>query len=261
MAIVIHPPIPKIMIVCACVGIVLGVGIWTSERILNRYTGAAQELKPSIVNKTSALEIVSTAKVVMGDRDVLKVTLKNISEKNIISYKYLVGQAGITNGYAFSERLFAPGETREEYIPYDNLQTAATASPETETDLVFAAVWFEGGTGDGDPKFINRLRDEFAGIREQAGRILPLIRKARQDPEIQEAQVLSDLELQISQLSTEDDATSQSLDYKLGRSMANRQLASKVKELKENKNRTSGNNRKAEVTGNLASWETLLTRF
>ena len=87
------------------------------------------------------------------------------------------------------------------------------------------------------------------------------MRKALQNPEIQEDQVLTDLESQISHLPTEDGSASQSIDYKLGRSMANRQLASKVKELKENKTKLSGINRKAEVTGNLTSWERLLTRF
>jgi hypothetical protein len=256
-----HPRIPKIAVVCACVGIVLGIGIWTSARILVPRISSTQELEATIVNKTKALEIVSTTKVLMGQAYVLRVKLKNVSAKNIVSYTYLAGQAGNTRGYAFSEKLFEPGETSEEYIPYEKLQTAATTSSEREADLVFAAVWFEGGTGDGDPKFLRQLGDESQGIKEQARRILPLLRKALQDSEIQEDHALTDLESQISLLSTEDEATSQSLDYKLGRSMANRQLASKVKELRENKNKTFGINRKAEVTGNLASWERLLTRF
>jgi hypothetical protein len=255
-----HRRFPRIAILCACVGVLLGIGVWASARIFTRLTGA-QELKPSIVNKTSALEIISTNKVLMGQEYVLRVTLKNVSAKNIVSYTYLAGHAGITNSYAFSEKLFGPGETAEEYIPYENLQTAAATYSQREADLVFGAVWFEGGTGDGDPKFIRQLANESAGIKEQAERILPLLRKALQDSEIQEDHVLTDLESQISQLSTEDEATSQSMDFKQGRSMANRQLALKVKELRENKNKTFGINRKAEVTGNLASWERLLTRF
>jgi len=255
-----HRRFPGISILFACVGVLLGIGVWASARIFTRLTGA-QELKPSIVNKTSALEIVNTTKVLMGQEYVLRVTLKNVSAKNIVSYTYLVGHAGNTRGYAFSEKLFGPGETAEENIPYENLQTAAATSSQREADLVFGAAWFEGGTGDGDPKFMKQLADESAGIKEQAGRILPLLRKALQGSEIQEDHVLTDLESQISQLPIEDEATGQSLDYKLGRSTANQQLASRVKELRENKNKTFGINRKAEVTGNLASWERLLTRF
>lgn len=250
----------RVAIVCACLGVLLGIGIWASAHKLSQVS-SIQEFEPTIVNKTKALEIVNTTKISMGQEYVLRVTLKNVSSKNIASYAYLTGHAVITNGYAFSQRLLGPGETADEHIPYENLQTAATTFSEREADLVFAAVWFEGGTGDGDPKFIAQLRDESEGIKEQAGRILPLLRKALQNPEIQEDQVLNDLESQISHLPTEDGSASQSVDNKLGRSMANRQLAVKVKELRENKNKSPGINRKTEVTGNLASWERLLTRF
>ena len=249
----------RVAIVCACLGVLLGIGIWASAHKISQIS-SIQEFEPTIVNKTKALEIVNTTKVMTGQEYVFRVTLKNISAKNIVSITYLTGHAVNTNGYAFSEKLLEPGGTAEEYIPFENFQPAASSS-EREADVVFAAVWFEEGTGDGDPKFISQLRDESEGIKEQAGRILPLLRKALQNPEIQEDQVLTDLESQISHLPTEDGSASQSVDYKLGRSMANRQLASKVKELKENKTRLSGINRKTEITGNLASWERLLTRF
>ncbi|HKB67141.1 MAG TPA: hypothetical protein VKC61_14890 [Pyrinomonadaceae bacterium] len=257
---VINPRTHRVAIVCACLGVLLGLGIWASAHKVS-HLSSIQEFEPTIVNKTKALEIVNTTKVLIGEVYVLRVTLKNVSSKNITSYTYLTGHAVITNGYAFSQRLLGPGETADEHIPYENLQTAATTFSEREADLVFTAVWFEGGTGDGDPKFIRQLSDESEGIKEQAGLILPLLRKALRDPEIQEDEVLTALESQISHLPTEDGSASQSIDYKLGRSMANRQLAFKVKELRENKNKSPGINRKTEVTGSLASWERLLTRF
>lgn len=256
-----HPGVLRIAILCGCMGIILGIGIWTSARILVPYISSTQELDATIANKTKALEIVGKTKVLMGQGYVLRITLKNVSAKNIVSYTYLAGHAWNTRGYAFSERLFGPGETSEEYIPYENLQTPAATPSEREADLVFAAVWFEGGTGDGDPKLIRQLSDESVGMKEQARRILPLLRKALLVSEVQEDHVLTDLESEISLLSTEDEAISQSIEYKQGRSMANRQLALKVKELRENKNKTPGINRKAEVTGNLTSWERLLTRL
>ena len=249
----------RVAIVCACLGVLLGIGIWASAHKISQIS-SIQEFEPTIVNKTKALEIVSTTKILTGQEYVFRVTLKNVSAKNILSITYLAGHAVNSDGYAFSEKLLEPGGTAEEYIPFENLQTPASFS-EREPDLVFAAVWFEGGTGDGDPKFIAQLRDESEGIKEQAGRILPLLRKALQNPQIQEDQVLTDLESQISHLPTEDGSASQSIDYKLGRSMANRQLAFKVKKLRENRNKSLGINRKTEVTGSLASWERLLTRF
>lgn len=157
----------RIAIVLACIGIALGIGVWASARVF------VQEFEPTVVNKTKALEIVSLTKVLLGETYVLKVKLKNVSTKNIMSYTYWAGPAGNTRGYAFSEKLFGPGETSEENIPVENLQTSPATSSERGADLIFGAVWFEGGTGDGDPKFIRQLKDESEGIKEQAGHILP----------------------------------------------------------------------------------------
>jgi hypothetical protein len=249
----------KIAIAFACVGIALGIGVWASARILTPEI-STQESEPRIVNRTKALQIVGTTKLLMGQEYVLRVTLKNVSGEKIVSYTYLAGIAGNTRSYAFSEKLFEAGDVSEEFIPYENLATTAVPSSRGP-DLVFAAVWFEGGAGDGDPGFVRQLSEESEGIREQAGRILPLIRKALKGYERREDQVLTDLESEISLLSTEDETISQSIDYRQGRSMANRQLALKVKELRNNKNNTSGIHRKAEVTGNLTLWERLLTRL
>ncbi|MBA2705068.1 MAG: hypothetical protein H0U60_14605 [Blastocatellia bacterium] len=219
-----------------------------------------QGFEPTIVNKTKALQIVSTTKIQRDQDYVLRVTLKNVSGKNIVSYTYLAGEAGITNSFGLSEKLFSPGETSDEYLPFENLAARAAFSGR-EADLVFEGVWFEGGTGDGEPKFVKQLGDEYAGLKEQARRIVPLLRKALQGSYDTEDGTLTELELQISQLPVEESASSQSLDYKLGRSTANRQFASRVKELRENKNNTFGTNRKAEIAGKLAAWEQTLMRF
>jgi hypothetical protein len=247
----------RILILSACVGIVLGIGIWTSAGIVIR-DGASQQLSPTVVNKTSALQIISTTKVLMGQAEVLRVTVKNASTKNIVSYTYLVGPNGITNSFAFSDKLFGPGETCDENIPLEKLQS--TDSSGREGEVVFAAVWFDTGTGDGDPKYVRHLKDELAGIKEQATRILPLLRKAQQDSEVQDDRVLSELESKILQLPIEDEAT-QSLDYKSGRSNASRQMAARVRALREKKDKVPGITRKTEVVGNLASFERVLTRF
>ena len=244
----------RITVVFACLIMALGIGLWASAR------SSDQTSKTTIVNKTKALEIVNTADVLMGQTHVLRVTLRNVSAKNIVSYTYLIGRASNTRGYALSETLFGPGQTSDEYISYENLQTASATPSDREADIVLAAVWFEEGTGDGDPKSIQQLKDESEGIRDQAAHILPLLRKAREGSAVQEDYLLNDLESKISLLPT-DDKPKKSTDYIQGRSMANRQIALKVKHLRENKGKTSGINRKAEVTGNLVSWERLLSRF
>lgn len=249
------PQIVRITTACACVGIALGIGVWASARVVP--TTVSQGFEPIVVNKTNALQIVSTTKIQRDQDYVLKVTLKNVSAKNIVSYTYLAGQAGITNNFALSEKLFAPGETSDEYVSYENL--AATA-PEREAHIVLTAVWFAGGTGDGEPKFVKQLADEYAGLKEQAGRIVPLLHKALQDSD-NEDHTLTQLELQISQLPVEEAPVRQSVDYKLGRSTANRQFASRVKELRESKHNSFGMNRKAEIAGTLAAWEQILMRF
>ena len=252
--------IPRIGTACACIGIALGIAVWASARVLVTDITTPQGFEPSIVNKTKALQIISTRKIERDQNYVLRVTLKNVSAKNIVSYTYLAGQAGITNSFALSENLFAAGETSEEDVPYESL--AVTALSGHEGDLVFEGVLFEGGTGDGEPKFVKQMSDEYAGLREQAGRIVPLLRRAQQDlGDTDNDRTLSDLELEISQLPVEEKTFSQSLDNKLGRSTANRQFASRVKKLRENTNNTFGPNRKTEITGNLAAWEHILTRF
>src|SRR6266550_840437 len=120
------PRIPRIATACACIGIALGIGVWASARVLVSDITLPQGFEPTIVNKTKALQIVSTTKIQRDQDYVLKVTLKNVSGKNIVSYTYLAGETGITNSFVLSEKLFSPGETSDEYLPFENL--AATTA-------------------------------------------------------------------------------------------------------------------------------------
>jgi len=75
------PLIPRMATTCACAGIALGIVVWASARVLVPAIPASQGFEPLIVNKTKALEIVGTTKLKNDQDDVLRVTLKNISDR------------------------------------------------------------------------------------------------------------------------------------------------------------------------------------
>lgn len=220
------------LMVVAFLGLACGFMAWAVG--ISALRSNTQEFEPNIVNKTTSLQVVSATKTLIDREYVLLVTLRNTSTKNIVAYTYLAGQASNTNDYTFGKKLLGPGESEVEYVPYENLKRSPI-SYQSPGHLIIAAVWFEGGSGEGDNNFVSKLSEQFEGARDQAKLIIPLLRKAA-DSNQDDGEALNGLESEAARLPKGDDALDRSIDYKEGRKRTQSSLMARISELKSQRN-------------------------
>lgn len=214
--------------------LLVGIRVWALQ------APQAHGFEPRIVNKTSSLQIVSSKKITLGQVDVLELILKNGSNKNITAIAFALGTDGVstTIDYAFSEDLLTPGNTVVQNIPLSGLEAAAAKYSSPEADVTVSAVYFEDHTGDGDSKYLNKIREKYFGIKDQMRRILALLRKALESSSQQRTDPLAEIEAQASLLINEDDRTTLSSDFRKGLRQARQDLDFKIQRLKNKKDIT-----------------------
>ena len=178
-----------------------------------------------------------------------------IPKKNIIAFTLLLKLDGVstTTDYAFSEELLTPGKTVVNYIPLDGLELAAANNISRDADVTISAVYFEDHTGDGEPKYVAKIKEKYLGIKDQVQRILPLLYKGLESSS-QNLDTVSEIETQAALLTTEDDRPTISADYKGGLRLAKNDLNSKIKKLKSHKEKTN-------LTDLITFYERVLARF
>lgn len=245
-----------IVLVFACLALLVGAVAWAT------YNKSLQESQPPIINKTNTLQVVSAQENLDGQLRVLEITLKNISNRNISAYTLLLGNAESTRDYAFSEELLSPEETSIERIAL----TKNVGSPNTNINIgpeniIIAAVWFERGNGDGDPKYVTMLRDKHLGYKEGARRILPLLRQALERSKQNSDEALNELESQSSLLPNEDNSLAYSVDYRSGLHLAKEHLGLKIRELKAKRSVVNFMEQQTRLKKLTESYEQLVTKF
>ncbi|MGI9065993.1 MAG: hypothetical protein ACR2HX_06270 [Pyrinomonadaceae bacterium] len=133
---------------------------------LKRYPGANTTTPdptavPSVESKSNALEVVGVTR-----RDpFLRVRVRNIGEKNISAFQMRYHKDGAAELISFvmsdAKTALVPGEV----FPYD--WTSSATSLLVNEPLIFEAVIFEDGTGDGDPETVINLQDLFSTNRKE----------------------------------------------------------------------------------------------
>lgn len=218
------------MVSMAALGILLGAAVgWTGKA--ERKAAQAAD-KVNIVSKTTAIRIISTEKTNLGAASVLVVQLQNASDKDIKALTISSGPTWVTKDYLMSEESLSAGAVLSQLIPISSDPSGdfkITFEPAKEFSVV--AVLFADGTGDGESRFVNMLVDKREGIRFQAKRILPWLKKLSKSDSNQE-QVLSECEAQTLRLPTKA-VGSKSVDYEEGLEYARQQLLKKLNEIKE----------------------------
>ena len=127
---------------------------------------------PEVQSKAEALQVVSVVR-----RDpFLRLRLKNVSDKNIYSFRmayYKNGQSLLFSFVLADEKTFlAPGEVYKYDYPY---------SPNSAFDrepLTFEAVLFEDGSGDGLPDKVKSLQDVFLSNRKELEHVIAILESA-----------------------------------------------------------------------------------
>ena len=157
------------MLTCAAL-LVSGVSL----RRGGPFTGSTQPLQPRVTNRTSSINVSNVQRLNTGD---FEVRLSNKSNKTIYAYTIVTGQRGVRRGFttfATAEPV-APGETRSEIVSAGNLDTQG-ARPEGE--IIFSAVYLEGGAVEGDPPDSQKLGQTMRGMKEQSKLVLAVLRNA-----------------------------------------------------------------------------------
>jgi len=249
----------KNLIVVALMGVGCGAAFALSGSI-SAFRRPTQEFQPTIVNKTTSLEVVSATKTLIGQQYVLMVTLRNNSTKNILSYTYLAGHGSTTRDYTFGKEPLSPGKTDVAYVSYEDLQNSPI-SHKHPGHLVIVAAWFEGRSGDGDDHFVRKLSDQFEGLKQQAKLIVPLLRKAADLNEHNQDQALDYLISQAALLSTGDDNSDASIDYKEGRRRAQSYFVAGISEMKKHRELNTPVSQKALLAKHLELFERLESKF
>jgi hypothetical protein len=206
-------------------GVAVGVLIGTSDKVPDSV--AAQDALPLITSASSAIRVVGLQRTNIGDNPVLKVSLQNISPKNISAYSIGSGKAWITRSYYFAERAFLPNAIETQIIPLNtkgfNAQTR---------DFTVIGVLFEDGATDGQAIPVFRLRENWAGFRDHARILLPCLRQIPATLTTQHAAELSLCESEAAKRSSSD----RSSDYQDGFQLAQREFLSQVSEIKNKVN-------------------------
>lgn len=209
----------------------LVAGAWAATHRLNLLARPAQQIQPSVTNRTNALGVVSVKKVGDGVLSSAEVTLVNQSTKNIVAYTLVVGDGGVTSWTSN----FAPGDTRVERISLGDLESAAEHYPHRAGEIRITAVYQQGGTSEGGSPYVNRLTDRMLGIKEETELVLPLLRKAQNSAESEADRSIEMLESEVASLSTHDKRSQSSPYREAGRNWIREKLRREIQEIKKKK--------------------------
>lgn len=160
-------------------------------------TGVSQSLDSNnIVNLTRSLQVASSAKEKSGEQHILKITVINVSDKNVTSYAIRRSDGTtITTDGATMGWVLAPGKT-------DTISIPVRLSESEKFEL--SAVLLDDNDGDGDMQEISRMKDYRNAIGRQFERADLRFKEAgRKFSSAQAAIVLEDLENKLSQLPEE----------------------------------------------------------
>ena len=147
---------------------------------------------PVVESKSQALEVVSVTR-----RDpFIRIRLRNISEKNIYAFRVRYHKGGAATLYSYvmsdSKTMIAPGEVYRYEEPF------SPNSPLAREALVFEAVIFEDGTGDGEADKVKSLQDLFLTNRKELEYQIALLQVALNSANVETFDGLRDLQMKVS---------------------------------------------------------------
>jgi hypothetical protein len=212
--------------ILACL-LAAAIGMWASTHQWSSFA-KPQEIEPRVTNTTKSLHVVSIKKVGKGISSDIEVTLLNQSSRNIAAYMISIGEVSMTT-LSFP---FEPGQTRVERIPFSSLESNAAKTPGQAGELVLSAVYLEGGVGEGDTQHLKYLTSRMVGIKEQAGLVLPILRRALNSLQASSANVLDAIESETTLLPIEDENAQTPPQKKGGRNWVKGKLRRELQDLK-----------------------------
>lgn len=146
-----------------------------------------------INNKTKSLEVVE---VRAADPDFLIIVLKNVSAVDINGFEVNIQHhARIKGDTSVGGWVISPGATHDLTIP---VRYALS-------EIEILAAMFADGNIEGDPTAVKDLKQWRSELQKHLLRVLPLLERALESPDVNSLEALDRLESQISSLSSDSE--------------------------------------------------------
>ncbi len=245
-----------VILVVACVLLVAGVsagrlGLFSAPKSI-------QTVQPRISNRTRTVRISSVRRDISGD---VELTFLNESTKTIYAYTLITNQQGVKKGftaYATAEPI-GPGKSQVERIPASNLESGSGTSEGTG-EIVFSAVYLEGGVTEGDAGETDKLKRTMTGIKEQAKLALKVLRDAYDSPESNSGRLLAQVESQASSISDREQSALSPAEQENVKAMVKDRLLRSIKKL-QLKKATPGFDSKTQIAELLTYYQRLAEKL
>ena len=148
---------------------------------------------PVVESKSQALEVVSVTR-----RDsFIRIRLKNNSDKNIYAFRMRYHHGGAATLFSYlgsdTKTMLAPGEVYRYDSPFSPTSSLARES------LIFEAVIFQDGTGDGDADKVKSLQDLFLTNMKELEYEIALLQAALDSTKVERLDGLGDLQVKVSE--------------------------------------------------------------
>lgn len=164
-----------------CLGILIASGGQPS-----RQSPVRDQLK--IINKTRSIEVVE---VRAENPNFFIIVLKNVSEVDINGFEINVQHhARIKGDTSVGGWVISPGATHDLTIPAQYVLS----------EITILAAMFADGDIEGDPATIKDLKQWRSGLKKELLRIMPLLDRAIESPDVNSPEALDRLESQFSSL-------------------------------------------------------------
>jgi hypothetical protein len=190
----------------------------------------SQAIQPRVTNKTTSVRISNVRQLNNGD---VEVTLLNQSTKPIYAYTMITSEYPTRKGItAFATAApVGPGETKAETIPAGNLVAAANRN-NSPGEIIFSALFLEGGIIEGDANESAKLKRTMSGMKEQARLAVQVLRDASTSREQNSERLLEAVESQATALPVKDESLPSSHEREFGRASVNDRFLGEIKKLR-----------------------------
>ena len=208
--------------------------IGVSARKLGFFSRSSQAIQPRVINRTSSIRISGVRRLNNGD---VEVTLAYQSTKAIYAYTLVTSEHPTRKGItAFAtDAPLVPGETKAERIPAGNLESAAEGNTGRLGEIIFSALYLEGGIAEGDAGDSEKLKRTMGGIKEQAKLALQVLRDATTSREQDTGRLLEAVESQAASMPVKDEFAPSFHEREFGRASVNDRLLGEIKKLRTRK--------------------------
>jgi hypothetical protein len=176
------PRFKRTIIVCICLGLLLGVAAWAAG---HRQSATTQRLSVHTRSRTSVVAITKLAE----DADSVRVQITNQSDKVVLAYTLSLGNDNNVTSFGLS---LLPGNSRTELVQWANIKP--TREDKATGYIIVSAAYLSDGTTAGETKYTTRLQNRMLGIQEQAERSLAALRASSAANESNSDRLLSKLQ-------------------------------------------------------------------